>query len=205
MRTRAARDGRRAPVRRGFGAAMVALGLALAARPGAAQPAQPDAPAVRDSSRWGDFVHEVSRPLTWAEPLGYTVYDQVQDNPEAWGSDADGLGRRLAAHTGRTAISLTVRHGTAALLDAPAHPVRCPTAGGGARLLAAALEPVADRGCDGRVRVAVPRIAARVASGFAPLAWHHPDYTAGKAAQEVATGFASSAVLNVLKVLVFGK
>lgn len=206
MVTRAARDGTGAAIRKRRMAAAAALGLALLARPSAAQQVpQASPPAAQDTSRWADFLHEASRPMTWAESLGYTVYDQVRDNPDSLDQDADGLGRRLAAHAGRTAISLTVRHGTAALLDAPAHPVACATATRGARIAQAALKPVADRGCDGRVRVAIPRIAARVASGFAPLAWHHPGYTAENAATEIASGFVSSALLNVVKVLVLGK
>ncbi|HEX6038671.1 hypothetical protein [Longimicrobium sp.] len=187
------------------GVIVALLGLALLARSCPAQEAPGPPPSARDTSRLADFLHEASRPLTWAEPLGYTVYDQVRGNPEAWDQDAEGLGRRLAAHAGRTAISLTVRHGTAALLHAPAHPVPCATARGSARVAQAALEPVADRGCDGHVRIALPRITARVASGLAPLVWHYPDYTAETAAKEVASGFVSSALLNVARVLVFGR
>ena len=188
-------------------AAFVALGLVLPADRGAAQsgPSALDPPPEPDAGRMSDFLREASRPVTWAEPIGYSVYDQLRDHPEGWDEDADGYGRRLASHAGRTAVTLTVRHGVAALLDAPAHPVRCPAASGSARLAAAALSPVADLGCGGSVRPAVPRVAARVAGAFAPLAWHQPDYGADTAARGIASGIVSSALLNVAKVLVLGK
>jgi len=117
------------------------VGLALLATPGAAQQVpEPPLPAARETSRIGDVAREAPGPMTWAEPLGYTVYDQVRDDPDDWDSDADGRGRRLAAN-----------------------------------------------------------------AGFAPLAWHQPDYTATTAARGIATGFVSSALLNGVKAPVFRK
>lgn len=200
------RVARRAPS--AIRAAGIALGLALLAGRAAAQSAGdagPPPPPARETGRMAAFVHEASRPATWAEPLGYTVYDQLRDEPEGWDSDTDGLARRLGSHTGRTAISLSVRHGTAALLDAPADPVRCASATGAARVAGAALEPFADLGCDGAVRPAVPRLAARAASAFAPLAWRQPGYTAGSAAKGIASGLVSAALLGAAKALVLGK
>jgi hypothetical protein len=187
-------------------AACLALGVALMPDRGAAQSApEPLPPPARDTSRMAAFLHEASRPASWAEPLGYSVYDQLADKPDAWDGNADGYARRLGSHAGRTAVSLSVRHGVASLLRAPARPVRCPTATGEARIAEAALSPVADRGCDGAVRIAVPRIAARVASAFAPLAWHQPDYNAEHAVTGIATGVVSAVLLSVAKVVVLGK
>jgi hypothetical protein len=164
--------------------------------PLAAQQA-PELPATAPRGRFADYVHDATNPFTWASPLASAVYDQTQDTPEGWNEDSDGMGRRLASSAGKTAISLTVKHGTAALLGVPAHPVHCASATGGARLLEAALEPIGDRTCSGALHPSVPRLAGRVASRFAPLLWHQPGYTASKAATGIATGIATSALLKV--------
>jgi hypothetical protein len=158
-----------------------------------------EAPASvpRDTGRFAAFVREASEPLRWAEPAATAVYDQTRDKPTGWNEDSDGMAQRMASQLGKAAISLTVRHSVAALLGQPAAPVRCATATGGARIVAAALESIADRGCDGSIHPSVPRMAGRVASGFAPLLWHQPDYTASKAAVGLASGVASSALLKV--------
>lgn len=176
----------------------LAAALALLATPCAAQDAREiPAPLQRDTSRFAAFAHDAVKPMTWGRPIVLAVMDQARDRPDGWSEDSDGMGRRFAARGGQAAISLTVRHGMAALLRQPVNPVRCATTTGGARLAEAALEPIANHACGGGVHLAVPRIAARVASGFAPLAWHQPDFTASKAARGVAIGFATSALIKV--------
>ena len=184
--------------------ASLALALALTGTAASAQlAADPPSPPAREPTRAAAYFHEVVWPLTWAEPLGYTVWDHAREEPDSWGADTDGMLKRLASHTGRTAISFSVRHGVAAILGEPADPVRCASAVGGARLVGAALEPIADRGCNGAVRVAIPRITARLASSFAPMAWNEPEYSAADGALSFATGVVTLAAFRVGRVLLF--
>ena len=115
----------------------VALGAVLLGTPATAQIIS-EAPAA-EGSRMSNFFRDATQPGRWAEPLGITVYEQLGDHPGEWDEDTQGFGQRLAANAGRTAISLTVRHGVAAVLGVPAGPVRCAAASSGARLTGAVL------------------------------------------------------------------
>jgi len=179
------------------GAALAVAAFAYVHPLAAQQVSEVPSTAPVQRGRFDDFLHDAARPYGWGEHAATAVYAQLRDKPEGWNEDSDGMGRRFAASEGKAAISLTVRHGVAALLGVSAHPVRCATATGGARLVEAALEPIADRGCGGSVHPSIPRITARAASSFAPLLWHQPGFTSSKAATGLATGVVTSALLKV--------
>ena len=132
---------------------------------------------------------------------GTSAYDHIRDDPEEWGDDADGLGRRVASNAGRIVVGQTTRHGVAAVMGHSTRYQRCQCSGFGSRVGHALLETATDRKRSGSRAVAVPRVAGAFAGAFSQMLWR-PDITASEAAVDAGGALVYGAAVNVVRELI---
>lgn len=151
-----------------------------------------------ESVRLDNYLHDLVGPPALVRVAVGGMLDQVQDKPEAWDEDADGLARRLASRAGRTVVRESVRHGVAALMHRSTEYQPCNCRGFGRRVEHAFLETFTDRRADGSRALSIPRFAGAYAGSFARLAWE-PGRDAGDALLGTTMSFGFTAVINIAR------
>jgi hypothetical protein len=161
-----------------------------------------------ERGRFGDYVNDVIGFWAIVGIVGRSAFDQVQEDPESWGDDTEGFGKRVASNAGRRFVQESVHHGLAYMLGRSTdyQPCGCTSLGG--RLGNSFVEAVTDRDDQGNRAFSISQFAGNYAGAFAPALWMpDEDWDAGKAALNGTTAFIFTAAGNFLltEVLGFGR
>jgi hypothetical protein len=148
--------------------------------------------------RFHRYLHDVARPGALAGMIEGPVMDQIRGSRHGPPELGDKIGERAAHRT----VTLSVRHGMAALLHQSTdnHYQFCHCQGFGRKVGHALLETFTARRDDGSRAPAIPRFASAYAGGLTGLAWNH-DRSAGHVLLGTTLSFGVSALMNVVKEL----
>lgn len=148
-------------------AALVAF-VALAPRPVSAQ-----APATRYNPDTTQWERHVARDALWgvSEGVLFAAVNQWQNEPSQWGNGGSGFGKRVASNVGEFVIQEGVTAGLSYAMEHPLDYIRCSCHETSARVGWAMKNAVLDPMPDGRMAIAIPRIAGAFVGSFAQAAW----------------------------------
>jgi hypothetical protein len=164
--------------------------------PGAAGP--DSVPLPSQNLRFQRYVHDLARPGALTGMIGGSVLDQLRHTQNG----PDDLGDRLGERAAHRAVTISVRHGLAALMHVSPdnHYHACHCQGFGRKVGHALLESFTAHRDDGSRTVAIPRFASAYAGSLTGLAWNH-DRTTGQVLLGTTLSFGVGALMNVLKEL----
>jgi hypothetical protein len=147
-------------------------------------------PSTPDRGRLRLFLDDAALSPTLPARLAFSAaLDHRDRSPSEWGSDAKGLGRRVAARAGLNAAQAGVQHATAALLHldprGDQQPCRC---GHPLRRTGAALaRTFVTRDTRGRLVPNVPLVVGAYGGAMVATAWYPPSYRPGREGVRVAS------------------
>jgi len=170
-----------------------------ASAPGAAIGRAPHSIRINpENVRLNNYLHDLAGPRAVVGVIGGGLVDQLRHKNDG----PDGLAGQIAARATQAAVQVSVRHGLAALMHRGTdyHYQFCECHGFGPRVGHALLETFTDRRADGSRALAVPRIAADYAGGFAGLAWQR-DRSAGDVLRGTTLSFGFKALFNIAREL----
>ena len=104
-----------------------------------------------------------------------TTADQLQEDPPEWGTDSEGLFKRLGSNAARNGVQESVRHGLAAVMGRSVTYQPCNCSGFFPKVGNAIKEVVTDRNRAGERMIAIPRFAGAYAGAAAEPLWHPDD------------------------------
>ena len=132
--------------------------------------------------------------------IGGGLAGSLLGRPSPWNDGAQGLAREIASREGQVLVTVSVRHGLAALMHRNTAYQPCDCHGFGPRVAHALLETFTDRRDDGSRALSVPRFAGAYAGSFARMAWE-PGQNAGGVAMGTTVSLGVSALFNVAREL----
>jgi hypothetical protein len=155
-----------------------------------------------DNVRFSNYLHDLTAASrsTVIGTIGGGVANHLLGRPSPWNDGAEGLAKEIASREAQVAVTLSVRHGLAAVMHRSTGYHPCDCHGFGPRVGHALLETFTDRRDDGSRAFSVPRFAGAYAGSFARMAWE-PGHSAGSVAMGTTVSLGVSALFNVAKEL----
>ena len=155
-----------------------------------------------DKVRLTNYLHDlgVASRGTVIGTIGGGLAGSLLGRPSQWNDGAGGLAREIASREGQVVVTVSVRHGLAALMHRNTAYQPCDCHGFGPRVAHALLETFTDRRDDGSRALSVPRFAGAYAGSFARMAWE-PGQNAGGVAMGTTVSLGVSALFNVAREL----
>jgi hypothetical protein len=153
-----------------------------------------------ENVRLTNYLHNLAGPGAFAAAIGGGLVDHLRQKPTAWNEGTDGLARQIASRAGQAAVTVSVRHGLAALMHRSTDYQPCDCHGFGHVIEHALLETFTDRREDGTRALSVPRLAGAYAGSFARMTWE-PGHDAGRVAMSTTMSLGFSALLNIAREL----
>jgi hypothetical protein len=155
-----------------------------------------------DNVRFSNYLHDltVASRSTVIGTIGGGVVNNLLGRPSPWNDGAEGLAKEIASREAQVAVTVSVRHGLAALMHRSTGHQPCDCHGFGPKVGHALLETFTDRREDGSRALSVPRFAGAYAGSFARMAWE-PGRSAGSVAMGTTVSLGVSALFNVAREL----
>ena len=155
-----------------------------------------------DNVRLTNYLHDlgVASRGTVVGTIGGGLAGSLLGRSSTWNDGAEGLAREIASREAQVLVTVSVRHGVAALMHRSTGYQPCDCHGFGPRVGHALLETFTDRRADGSRALSVPRFAGAYAGSFARMAWE-PGKNAGQVAMGTTVSLGVSALFNVAREL----
>lgn len=150
--------------------------------------------------RFKRYINSTVGPFALAADVAKAGYFTATNDPEEWGKDAEGFGRRFASNLGERAIQETTIYGLDEALKLDSHFYKSQKRDFSSKLSNAVISTVTARKENGKRVVGVPRIVGTYGSRvIAREAWYpnRYDYKDGLKSGSISLGF--NAVFNLFR------
>ena len=165
--------------------------------PAPSEDARPAAP-----QRFRNFVVDAAGPMVLVETVAWAGVAQASNTPAAWGSGAEGFGKRYTSLIGQSVIQEAVAYGLSEAWAVDSRFRKSKKHGVFPRAGDALLQAVTSRRGNGDRVVSAPLLAGYAAGGLGMMAWYPDGYTYKDGLGYGALALTSRAAVNLIRELV---
>jgi hypothetical protein len=152
------------------------------------------------------YFNNTFGPVSLVKNVATAGWSTYRNDPEEWGGQWKGFGKRVASNMGKTVIQETTIYGLDEALKFDSHFYRSSKRDAGSKIKNALLSTVTARNKNGKRVVGIPRIAGMFGSNIiANETWYPDRYDWRDGARGATYSLGFNAAFNLLKEFVWKK
>jgi hypothetical protein len=156
--------------------------------------------------RFKRYVSDTFGPVSLAKTVVTAGWSTYRNDPEEWGGQWEGFGRRVASNMGKTVIQQTTIYGLDEALKFDSHYYRSTKRDAGSKIKNALLSTVTARNKNGKRVVGVPRLVGTFGANIiATEAWYPSRYGWKDGARDATYSLGFNAAYNLFKEFIWKK
>lgn len=156
--------------------------------------------------RFKRFVDDTVGPVTLARTVVTAGWSTYRNDPEEWGGQWEGFGKRVASNMGKNFIQQSAIYGLDEALKLDSHYYRSTKKDAGSKVKNALLSTVTARNKNGKRVVGVPRLVGTFGSNIiAAEAWYPDRYNWRDGARSATVSLGFNAAFNLFKEFIWKK
>lgn len=156
--------------------------------------------------RFKRYVNNTFGPVSLAKSVATAGWGTYRNDPEEWGGQWEGFGRRFASNMGKTIIQQTTIYGLDEALKFDSHYYRSTKKDAGSKIKNALLSTVTARNKNGKRVVGIPRLVGTYGANIiAAEAWYPGRYDWRDGARGATYSLSVNAAFNLFKEFVWKK
>lgn len=165
-------------------------------------------PYVRPDAelRFKRYVSDMFGPVSLIKTVSTAGWNTYRNDPEEWGGQWEGFGKRVASNMGKNVIQQTAIYGLDEALKFDSHYYRSTKRDAGSKVKNALLSTVTARNKNGKRVVGVPRLVGTFGANIiATEAWYPDRYDWRDGARGATYSLGFNAAFNLFKEFVWKK
>lgn len=156
--------------------------------------------------RFKRYVDNTVGPVSLAKSVATAGWSTYRNDPEEWGGQWEGFGRRVASNIGKNIIQQTATYGLDEALKFDSHYYRSTKRDAGSKIKNALLSTVTARNKNGKRVVGIPRLAGTYGANIiAAEVWYPGRYDWRDGARGATYSLGFTAAYNLFKEFVWKK